>query len=65
MGLKDNLVKNWFYIKAFKPVFSTLIFVVLALDNLQNIILCNISYDLITKTAAVYSADRQTVNLIR
>ena len=131
MGLKANWGKNWIYIKALMPVFLTLIFVVLALDNLQNIIICNkgcfskngsasklwkalnpkpeklkfhqsiylirytdwwdfslsdfhvldlelfkvwggavfsktplISYDLITKTAAVYSADKQTVNLI-
>ena len=65
MGLKANLVNNWFYIKALKPVFSTPIFVVLVLDNLQNIIICNISYDLITKTAAVYSFYRKTMNVIR
>ena len=41
IGLKANWVKNWIYIKALRPVFLTLIYIVLALDNLQNIIMCN------------------------
>ena len=66
MGLKANLVKNLFYIKTLKPVFSTLIFVVLALDNLQNIIISNISYDILVKQQqSIVPTDRQWIWLDR
>ena len=50
--------------KLWNSYFSTLIFVVLTLATLQNIIICTISCDLTTGTAAVHIADRQILNLI-